>query len=166
MRLVSMIFYAPVRGVRAVRDRASLAPAICTAFLALSIYLNVSQLLVGNRGFLANGLLFTLSLFRSALMLVPVALILVPLLTMVANIFDRRGSFGVVITQEYAPVASVVFYVLTAASLATTLIVVFFHFSGIQAAYVANAIQTAPQVRGMFRSLGPEFDARLAQQLS
>jgi len=166
LRLVSMIFYAPIRGMRAVRDRASLAPAICTALLSLTIYLNVTQLMLGNKAILTNGLVLGLSLFKAALMMVPVALILVPLLTLVANIFDRRGSFGVVITQEYAAVASVVFYLLAAACLATTLIVVFFHFSGFQASYVARAIQNAPQVRAMFRSFGPELDARLAQQLT
>jgi tetratricopeptide (TPR) repeat protein len=166
LRLVLMIFYAPIRGMRAVRDRAALAPAACTAFLAVSLYLNIAQLMLGNRSLVTNGLLFGLSLFQAALAMVPVALILIPLLTLVANIFDRRGSFGVVITQEYAAVASVVFYVLAAACLATTLIVVFFHFSGIQASYVANAIQNAPRVREMFRSFGPEFDARVALQLA
>ena len=165
MRLLLMLCYAPIRGVRAVRDHASLAPAIFTALLAQFIYAIVIQLLVGNRGLLSNGLLLTLSLFQSALTLVPVALILVPVLTLVANIFDRRGSFSVVITQEYAAAASVVFYVLTAVNVAAILIAVFFHFSGIQAAHVASAIQTAPQVRAMFR-FGPEVDAQLAQQLS
>src|SRR2546426_8254302 len=132
MRLLLMLCYAPIRGVRAVRDHASLAPAIFTALLAQFIYAIVIQLLVGNRGLLSNGLLLTLSLFQSALTLVPVALILVPVLTLVANIFDRRGSFSVVITQEYAAAASVVFYVLTAVNVAAILIAVFFHFSGIQ----------------------------------
>ena len=95
-----------------------------------------------------SGLLFSLSLFQSALTLVPVALILVPLLTLVANIFDRRGSFGVVITQEYTAVASVVFYVLAAVNLATTLIVVVLSTSpASRPSYVADAIQTAPRVR-------------------
>src|SRR3989442_733092 len=165
MRLLLMLCYAPIRGVRAVRDHASLAPAIFTALLAQFIYAIVIQLLVGNRGLLSNGLLLPLSLVQSALTLVTVALILVPVLTLVANIFDRRGSFSVVITQEYAAAASVVFYVLTAVNVAAILIAVFFHFSGIQAAHVASAIQTAPQVRAMFR-FGPEVDAQLAQQLS
>ena len=165
MRLLLMLCYAPIRGARAVRDHASLAPAIFTALLAQFLYLITTQFLAGNREFLSNGLLLTLSLFQSALTLVPVALILVPLLTLVANIFDRRGSFSVVITQEYAPAASVVFYVLIAVNVGAILIAVFFHFSGIQADHVANTIQTAPQVRAMFR-FSPEVDARLAQQLS
>ena len=89
----------------------------------------------------------------------PVALFLVPLLTMVANMFDRRGSFSVVITQEYAPVASVVFYVLIAVNLGAILIAVFFHFSGIQAAHVASAIEAEPQARAMVPLLGSDSDA-------
>ncbi|HVS21232.1 MAG TPA: hypothetical protein VHD88_05250, partial [Pyrinomonadaceae bacterium] len=165
IRLLLMLCYAPARGMKAVRDRAWLAPAIFTALLAQFLNVIVTQFLAGNRVFLSSGVLFTLTLFQSALTLVPVALILIPLLMVVANIFDRRGSFSVVITQEYASVASVVFYVLTAVNVGAILIAVFFHFSGIQAAHVANAIQTAPQVRAMFH-FGPEVDAQLAQQLS
>ncbi|MCU1264455.1 MAG: hypothetical protein JWM21_773 [Acidobacteria bacterium] len=165
LRLLSMIFYAPLRGMRAVRDRASLAPAVFTAILSQFLYVILTQLLAGNRGIVANVGVVALVLFQSGLVLVPVALFLVPLLTLVVNLFDRRGSFGVVLTQEYAPAASVVFYVLTAVNLGVILIAVFFHFSGIQAAHVANTIQTAPQVRAMF-SFGPEADAQLAQQLS
>ncbi len=165
IRLLLMLFYAPLRGMRIVRDRALLAPAIFTALLAQFLCVIVTQVLAGNRVFLSSGVLFTLTLFQSALTLVPMALILVPVLTLVANLFDRRGSFSVVLTQEYAPVASAVFYALIAVNVGAILIALFFHFSGIQAAHVASAIQTAPQVRAMFR-LGPEFDAQLAQQLS
>jgi len=165
LRLLSMIFYAPLRGMRAVRDGAPLAAAILTAILSQFIYVIGTQLLTGNRGVLASGTFVVLVLFQSGLVLVPLALFLVPLLTLVANLFDRRGSFTVVLTQEYAPVASVVFYVLIAVNLAVVLIAIFFHFSGIQAAHVANTIQTAPQVRAMF-SFGPEADAQLAQQLN
>jgi tetratricopeptide (TPR) repeat protein len=163
IRLLLMLFYAPVRGMQAVRDRASLAPAIFTALLSQFLCVIATQFLAGNRVFLSNGVLFTLTLFQSALTLVPIALILVPMLTLVANIFDRRGSFSVVLTQESASVASAVFYVLIAVNLWVILIAVFFHFSGIQAAQVANAIQTAPRVREMFH-LAP--DAQLAQQLT
>lgn len=169
LRLVSMIAYAPVRGMRAVRDRGSLAPAIFTALVSQFIFLIVTQLLAGNIAFLASGLIFTLSLYQSAVTLVPVALILVPLVTLVANMFDRRGSFSVVITQEYAAVASVVFYVLTAVNLGAILIAVFFHFSGFQAAQVAESIRTAPEWAANFSvwfRLTPEAQAQLMQPLT
>lgn len=168
LRLLLMIFYAPLRGMRAVRDRALLAPAIFTAILSQFLYVVVSHLLSGNRSLLSSGVLVTVALFQSGLVLVPVALFLVPLLTLVANLFDRRGSFGVVITQEYAPTASVVFYMLTAVNLAAVVIALFFHFSGIQTAHIASAIEKEPEVLAMFRStfgLTPEVEAQLSQQL-
>jgi tetratricopeptide (TPR) repeat protein len=68
-----------------------------------------------------------------------------------------------VITQEYAPVAASLFYVLTAANLFAILMAALLHYSGIQAQYVASAIEQADQVRAMFPQ-GPEFD-EAAQQL-
>ena len=169
LRLLLMIFYAPLRGMRAVRDHASLAPAVFTAILSQFFYVIVTQLLAGNRGAVSSGILVTVALFQSGLVLVPVALFLVPLLTMVANMFDRRGSFGVVITQEYAPAASVVFYVLTAVNLGAILIALFFHFSGIQAAQVTEAIRTAPEWGARFSAwfhLAPEAQAQMMQLLT
>ena len=168
LRLLLMIFYAPLRGMRAVRDHASLAPAVFTAILSQFLYVIVTQLLAGNRGLLSSAMLVSVALFQSALVLVPVALFLVPLLTAVTNLFDRRGSFGVVITQEYAPVASIVFYTLTAVNLGAILIALFFHFSGIQAAHVTRAIAAEPEALAMIRSmfsLTPEAEAQLSQQL-
>jgi tetratricopeptide (TPR) repeat protein len=168
LRLLLMIFYAPLRGMRAVRDRALLAPAIFTAILSQFLYVVVSHLLSGNRSLLSSGLLVTVALFQSGLVLVPVALFLVPLLTLVANLFDRRGSFGVVITQEYTSTASVVFYLLTAVNLAAIVIALFFHFSGIQADQIAQLAQNEPRsmetLRWLF-SLTPEAEAQLSQQL-
>jgi len=169
LRLVLMIFYAPVRGMRAVRDRASLAPAIFTALVSQFIFVIAAQLLAGNFAFLSNGLVFTLSLYESSKSLVPIALILVPLLMLVANLFDRRGSFSVVLTQEYATVASVVFYVLTAVNLGAVLIAVFLHFSGIQAAQVTESIRAAPEWGARFSAwfqLTPEAQAQLMQPLT
>ena len=48
---------------------------------------------------------------QAAKIIVLVAMVLVPILTLVANTFERRGSFRVVITQEYAPLAATMFYV-------------------------------------------------------
>ncbi|MDQ2938815.1 MAG: hypothetical protein M3R67_15145, partial [Acidobacteriota bacterium] len=38
LRLVLMIFYAPTRGLREVRDRASLAPAALVALIAHAVF--------------------------------------------------------------------------------------------------------------------------------
>src|SRR5207237_1088329 len=67
-----MIFYAPARALREVRDRAPLAPIALMALGSQLVYLIVIQLLAGNRAFLLGGpiavihLLFHFSGFQAA----------------------------------------------------------------------------------------------------
>jgi tetratricopeptide (TPR) repeat protein len=129
LRLLLMIFYAPVRGMREIRDRGSLAPAAFMALLGQAAYSFVTDKYSGISAFGSGGELIR-DLFQAAITVVIVAVVLVPILTLVANMFDRRGSFRVVITQEYAPVAATMFYVLTAANLYAILIATIFHFTG------------------------------------
>jgi tetratricopeptide (TPR) repeat protein len=156
LRLLLMIFYAPVRGMREVRDRGSLAPI---ALLAVAsqvgfnlVWRNFGAIPIVPR----RGGLFSV-ITEPAMPAMLIAIVLVPILTLVTNMFERRGSFRVVITQEFAPVAASLFYVLTAANIFAMLIAAFLHYSGVQAQYIANAIQQADQVRAMFPP-GPEFD--------
>ena len=147
LRFLLMTFYAPVRGMRGMRDRGSLAPVALIAFLSQAAYSFVTEKFAGTAdraGVLSD-------LFQAAMTVVLIGVVLVPLLTLVANMFDRRGSFRVVITQEYAPVAATMFYVLTAANLLSILIAVVLHYSGLQAAQVANMIQNADQTRAALR---------------
>src|SRR5205823_2291902 len=85
-----------------------------------------------------------------------------PLLALLANLFERRGSFGLVLQQEYGSLASTAFYALIASNLATVLIALFLHFSGFQAAYVASSIQSVPKTVEVMRSIGMNAD-QLAQ---
>jgi tetratricopeptide (TPR) repeat protein len=158
LRLMLMIFYAPVRGMREIRDH-SLAPVAFLAFLVQAAYSFIIDKFSG----IAYGGRIISELFASAITVVVVAVVLVPILTLVANTFERRGSFRVVITQEYAPVAATMFYVLTVANVISILIAVLLHYSGIQAQQVAAMIQNADQTRAMLPQ-GPEFD-RAAEQL-
>jgi len=159
LRFLLMIFYAPVRGMRGMRDRGSLAPVALIAFLSQSAYSFVTEKFAGTS---ARAGVVT-DLFHAAIIVVMVAVVLVPILTLVANMFERRGSFRVVITQEYAPVAATMFYVLTAANLFSILIAALMHYSGIQAQQVASMIQHADQTRAMLPNT-PEF-ALAAEQL-
>jgi tetratricopeptide (TPR) repeat protein len=145
LRLLLMIFYAPVRGMREIRDRGSLAPVALMAFLSQAAYIYVTE----KFGALSNGGVVS-DFFQAALIVVLVAVLLVPIVTLVANMVDRRGSFRVVITQEYAPVAATLFYVLTAANIIAILIAALLHYSGIQAQQIAYIIQNPDQTRGMF----------------
>ncbi len=143
LRYLLMIFYAPLRGMRGMRDRGSLAPVALMAFLSQAGF-NLVMEKFGVTGI--GGGVFS-DVFRAAKVVAFVAIIVVPILTLVANTFDRRGSFRVVITQEYAPLAASLFYALMVANIFTILIATFLHYTGIQAQYVAFAIQNSAQVR-------------------
>ena len=151
LRFLLMIFYAPVRGMRGMRDRGSLAPVVLIAFAGQFAFGFVVKRFAGA----TYGI--TWELFHTAKIIAIVAIVLVPILTLVANMFERRGSFRVVLTQEYAPLAASLFYALTAANLLSLLIAVFLHYSGIQAQTVAmllHAYQT-PGAAPEFTQTGP-----------
>lgn len=136
LRFLLMIFYAPVRGMRGMRDRGSLAPVVLIAFAGQFAYGFGTKKFAGATSY---GLVW--ELFHAAKIIAIVAIVLVPILTLVANMFERRGSFRVVLTQEYAPLAASLFYVLTAANLFALLIATALHYSGIQAQTVAMLLQ-------------------------
>ena len=164
LRFIAMIFYAPVRGMREVRDRGGLLPAFICAYLSQLAYLFAVQWLAGDKSFLTRPSVIAGNLFQSAVALLPFAIVFAPLIALIANLFDRRGSFGVVLQQEYASLTSVIFYSLIAANLVTILISIFFHFSGVQAAYVASSTQSAEQIKSMFK-LPVDLSQQLDQQL-
>jgi tetratricopeptide (TPR) repeat protein len=151
LRFLLMIFYAPVRGMRGMRDRGSLAPVVLIAFAAQFAFGFVVKRFAGA----TYGI--TWELFHTAKIIAIVAIVLVPILTLVANMFERRGSFRVVLTQEYAPLAASLFYALTAANLLSLLIAVFLHYSGIQAQTVAMLLQAyqTPGAAPEFTQTGP-----------
>jgi len=151
LRLLLMIFYAPVRGMRLIRDRGSLAPAAFFAFLGQLAYSVLTDKFAGVN--LAPGRMVFTEVFQAVVTVVVVAVVIVPVLTLVANTLDRRGSFRVVITQEYAPVAATMFYVLTAANVIAIVIAALLHYTGIQYQQVAAMIQNADQSRAMLRSM-------------
>jgi tetratricopeptide (TPR) repeat protein len=156
LRFLLMIFYAPLRGMRGMRDRGSLAPVALLAFLSQAAF----NLVMEKFGVVGPGNGLFSDLFRAGKVVAFVAIVLVPLLTLVANTFDRRGSFRVVITQEYAPLAATLFYMLMAADIFAILIASFLHYTGMHAQYVAFAIQNADQMRGMLPP-GPQYEEQL-----
>ncbi|HJU91451.1 MAG TPA: tetratricopeptide repeat protein [Pyrinomonadaceae bacterium] len=143
LRSLLMIFYAPVRGMREMRDR-SLAPV---AFIALAS--QVAFGLVAKRLAGASGIGLFSEVSHGVKVIAVVAMLFVPILILVANTFERRGSFRVVITQEYGPLAATVFYALTAANIFGILITLGLHYSGIQATQVMYMIQNSDRSRAM-----------------
>ncbi|MEO7969945.1 MAG: hypothetical protein ABI698_01505, partial [bacterium] len=98
LRLALMIFYAPLRGLREVRDRAPLVAVGLLAFFSQLAYHSVTQLLSGNRSFLFGGPGVVLRwLFQATLSLLLIGGILVPLVAFVANVFERRGRFSLLL---------------------------------------------------------------------
>jgi tetratricopeptide (TPR) repeat protein len=142
LKLVAMIFYAPLRGMREVRDRGSLGPAVICAYLSQVACSFAMQWFEGDHSLVSRGpMILAGVVFEGVAPILTVAIVVVPLMALITNLFDRRGSFGVVLQQEYGSLASVAFYAFTATSLATILITIFFHFSGFQATNVASAAQ-------------------------
>lgn len=143
LQFLAMIFYAPLRGMREVRDRSRLGPAVLTAYIVQVIYSFLIELLAGNQALLkpspgALGGLF----FRGAAPILTIAIVIVPVVTLVANLFDRRGSFGVVLQQEYGSLASVCLYVFSGICLVTLLGAAIVHFTGFQAGYITGFIRS------------------------
>ncbi len=166
LRLLLMVFYAPGRGLREVRDRAPLAAVGLMALVSQLLYIFSTQWLAGNQILLSAGPgLVMRVLFQSTLSLLLIAGVLVPLIAFVANIFERRGRFSLLLQQEYASLASTFLYALVIANIVTIPLAIFFHFSGIQASYVAQSLQSAPQVESWTR-LPPDLRAQLQIALS
>lgn len=156
LRLILMIFYAPLRGMREVRDRGSLAPIIFMAALSQLAFAILVRKFSGPSAVTPYQSLLG-ELFDSSKTLALIALLLVPLLTVVTNIFDRRGSFRVVITQEYAAAASTVFYLLTFVNVVSIVIALLLHYTGIQDHQLTTMIQNSDRSRDWLPA-GPEFD--------
>ena len=166
LRLVLMIFYAPGRGLREMRDRGALGQAALIALFSQVAYLLVTQYLSGEKLLAFGGPRAAGSLvFRASISLLLVAGVLVPLIAFVGNLFERRGSFGLLLQQEYASLASTVLYALAIANLITIPIAIFFNLTGIQAAYIASSPESAAQVRAWFK-FSPEMEAQLLAALN
>jgi tetratricopeptide (TPR) repeat protein len=161
-----MGFYAPARGLREVRDRAPLVPIGLMAFLSQIAYFIATQWLSGGTTFLLRGPGAIVSiLFQSALSLLLVGGVLVPIIAFVANIFERRGRFSLLLQQEYATLAATFLYALAISNILTIPVSIFLNLSGIQASYVAQSLQSAAQVETWLR-LPPDVRAQLQIALS
>ncbi len=113
-----MMFYAPARGMAEARDRVPLGQAALLAVLLQVAHALVEQLreLVGAAaGPGAWGGMRAILLAAGAVL--SVGLVYVPVSILLANLFERRGGFGLVLRQEYSTAASTALYALAAATL-------------------------------------------------
>lgn len=134
-----MMFYAPARGMSEVRERSPLGPAMLLALLAQIGYVTYTQWQFLRPAFTLRGssLIFSL-LFRSIIPLLFIAVILIPVMALIANLFERRASFGLIIRQEYAALASTTFYAWAAANLAALPLAVLARTTGFEAAFITQ----------------------------
>ena len=159
LRLLLMVFYAPGRGLREVRDRGALAP---TTLLALGSH--VALLLVLTALFLPGLVLASrpfsilMVVFQSAGCLLFLALIFVPVAILLLNLFERRASYRLIMQQEYAATTSAVFYGWASASLITLVLTVVGAASGVLQKIGANLFEAVMRERSQ---MTPEAMARI-----
>jgi tetratricopeptide (TPR) repeat protein len=139
LRPLLMMFYAPQRAMSEVRDRSLFGPAILLALLAQIGYAFYTQWQFLNPAFAFYGPSISFSiLFSSILPLLFIAVILVPAMALVANLFERRASFGLVLRQEYAPLAAATLYAWAAANLAALPLAWIARVTGFEARFIAQ----------------------------
>ncbi|HYJ48101.1 MAG TPA: tetratricopeptide repeat protein [Pyrinomonadaceae bacterium] len=137
LRPLAMMFYAPARGMSEVRDRSPLLLSLLLALLAQTAYAFFTQWQFLDVALAVRGpSIIFLILFQSVLPLLFLAIIFVPTLALLANIFERRGSFGLVIRQEYAPLASTVFYAWATANLIAIPLARLARATGLEAGFI------------------------------
>jgi tetratricopeptide (TPR) repeat protein len=152
LRPFFMMFYAPQRALSEVRERAPLGSA-----LLLAVVMQSAGSVYGlwSRG-AGQGLSLSTRVLVNVIVIQPIGLvlligvILVPITIFVANLFERRGSFSVAIQQEYASLASTIFYAWAAASLVALPLSVIAHASGLEAATM-QAVQRLKELQGQMR---------------
>jgi Tfp pilus assembly protein PilF len=137
LRPLLMMFYAPARAMSEVRERSLLAPAMLLALLAqiASVFCTQWQFLRPAFGLYGTSIIFAL-LFQFILPLLLIAVIFVPLVALISNLFERRASFSLLIRQEYAPLASTIFYAWTAANLASIPLVLLGRAGGFESEFL------------------------------
>lgn len=138
-----MIFFAPARGLREVRDRAPLAPAALIALVAHAIFFfSITFLYLGYLTNPRNPSTIFSVILQSAGSLVIIALVFCPLALFLSNLFERRASFRLRLQQDYAPLASTMFYALTASSLIATILTIAATLSGVQQTLAQRMLET------------------------
>ncbi|MCA1630895.1 MAG: tetratricopeptide repeat protein [Acidobacteria bacterium] len=154
-----MMFYAPARGMALVRERAPLGQAALVAFAA---YAGHELYVVSPR---MTGLVELREAFViSASALLAVGLFFVPIVIFVANLFERRASFRVVVQQEYAALASTMFYGWAAASIAALPLAILSRVTGLEGRAI-DAITRGQQLQREVQAQGQQPDPQKVSEL-
>jgi tetratricopeptide (TPR) repeat protein len=163
-----MLFYAPARAMGLVRDLAPLGFAAALALGAKVIYALYTQWpYLSARPGVGSAFIVYAVLSGTVGSLLLVAVIFVPGLIFFANLFERRGSFSLVLQQEFAPTAAAVFYAWAAAHIAALPLALLSRLSGFEANWLAQ-LQEFWATLGRQQNASAEVMAQLTdpQQLS
>lgn len=166
LRTLLLMFYAPARGMREARDRSSLGAALLIAFVADVAHSFISQWAILASEFSRSGGVAAFALSASAriwllgfavvwnglMMTVGVCVIFAPIVIFAANLFERRGSFALVVRQEFASIASVALYAWAAACLITIPIALVLHLTG----FYKSFAQTFRQAKEIQSAIKPD----------
>jgi tetratricopeptide (TPR) repeat protein len=163
-----LMFYAPSRAMALVREGAPLGFAAALALGAKVAYTLYTQWPYLGAQLKAGGAFVAFAALGGTVgSMLLVAVIFVPGLIFFANLYERRGSFSLVLQQEFAPAAAAVFYAWAAAHVAALPFAVLSRASGFEAEWLAQ-LRAVWQTLGSQQNVTPDVMAQLTdpQQLS
>lgn len=176
LRLLALSFFAPLRCLREVRDRATLGPAGIVALLAsAAFFLCLTLFFLRNVVISSAAVLGISSLIQAGSFLVLIAMFFAPVVLLLTNLLDRRASIRLLFQQEYVPLTSALFFGLATSSLLTAVVAVLGKLTGFQEALGARVLgflieqrsQLPPEMLTSFdQSLAPLTPALVAGSLS
>jgi tetratricopeptide (TPR) repeat protein len=142
LRLLGMNFYAPLQALREVREKAGLAGAsVVAVVLHISFLLTLTTLFLPGLISVRHPMSVLLVVFQSAGCLVFIALVFAPIAIFILNLGERRGSYRLIMQQEYSTTASTLFYSWASAALITLLLTLLGAVSGVLQAIGSSTFQ-------------------------
>ncbi len=176
LRLLAQSLFAPLRCLREVRDRATLAPAGIVALLAsATFFLCLTLFFLRNVVTSSPAVLGISSLIQAGSFLVLIAVFFAPFVLVLTNLLDRRASIRLLFQQEYVSLTSSLFFGLASSSLVAVIVSVAGKVSGRQEVLGARVLgflvrqrnQLPPEMLASFdQSLAPLNPALVAGSLS
>ena len=162
LRTFVLVLFAPLRGLRDIREHSSLAQSGLVALLvhgSFFFYLTSHYLrqIISSRG----ALVFS-SILQAAGVLIFIAVVFVPLALFFGNLFERRAGFRLLMQQEYSGLATTVFYAMTAASVVALTLTVIGNVTGVLPRVATQMFEyQSTQPEAIRPEMFPGFDPRL-----
>ena len=162
LRTLVLVLFAPLRGLRDIREHSSLAQSGLVALLihgSFFFYLTSHYLrqIINSRG----ALVFS-SILQAAGVLIFIAVVFVPLALFFGNLFERRAGFRLLMQQEYSGLATTVFYAMTAASVVALTVTIIGNVTGVLPRIATQMFEyQSTQPEAIRPEMFPGFDPRL-----